>query len=249
MCTLALVAAVACNKSTSDGSKNRPARRDAGARWQECTDDARSRMEAELLARFDMTISDNRRHGLTCVTIQYARRPAFFVELVGERDGRRRRLHGVLAMDQTLPLVSLRDAKLDWAQLRGARVWFETVDLDGDGTDELLVHRSDDRYPIAEWIDLVVIREPRLVELKGPGISYDDPDIGDACQGTLTIENPSTAAVRSTPSGVRSEIESVGTAQHLVVTTTRSNGLSEHCLASGRHVFTLVGERLVELGP
>lgn len=227
---VAVVMAIACNKPDSCGSNAGSAPRDSDVRWLECTDDVRSAMEATLVARLNIAISNNRADGLTCVTIHFERRPAFFVELVGEHGGRRRRLHGVIAMDRTTALVSLQEGKLHWAQLRGAKVWFETVDLDGDGTDELVVHRGDDRYTVADRIDLVVIRGRELVELKGPGISYEDPDLGDSCRGTLAIER-------------------AGAVQHLVVTTTNSNGPSEHCLAPGRHVFALSGERLVEQTP
>lgn len=180
------------------------------------------------LARLHLAATEERVDGLTCVTIQFARQPAYFIELVGEYEGQRRRLHGVMAMDRTTEVVSLHDAALAWPQLRGAKVWFESVDLDGDGTDELIVHRGDDRLTIAEWVDVVAIRGDKLAELKGPRISYEDPDIDDACRGSVAIER-------------------AGVGQHLVVTTAQSNGRSEHCLARGRHVFALVRGSLVEL--
>jgi hypothetical protein len=39
--------------------------------------------------------------------------------------------------------------------------------------------------------------------------------------------------------------ERVGSAVHLVVTTTASTGKSDHCLDRGRHVFALEGDHLV----
>lgn len=187
-------------------------------------------MEVALLARYKLERTDERTDGLTCVTLQLPAGPAFFVELVGAHDDQRRRLHGIVAVDGTTELVPLRDAKLDWAQLRGGKVWFETVDLDGDGREDLVVHRGDARHATAEKIDVVAIREHALVELEGPKIAYDDSDLDEECRGTLAREK-------------------AGKAVHLVVDVTRSSGPTEHCMAAGRHVYELAGDRLLELGP
>ena len=224
---LALVAVAACGSSSAPSPA--PAVRDAatGARWIECTETQRAPMEALLLRRTHLVKQDGRLDGLTCVTMQLRRGPAFFVELVGIEGDQRHRLHGVIATDGTTELVPLREATLDWAQLRGGRVWFETLDLDGDGNDELVVHRGDERQPLAEWLDLVAIRGRKILELAGPRVSWDDPDIGEHCHGVITREK-------------------AGRATELVITTSDSTGASEHCLANGRHVFALDGDRLVE---
>ncbi len=189
-------------------------------------------MESRLLARHALEALDERIDGLTCVTVQFGRQPAFFVELVGSLVGshndQRRRLHGVIATDGVTELIAPRDATLDWALLRGRKSWFDTIDLDGDGTDDVIVHRGDPRDPDAEWLDVIVVRRSGLVELKGLQLSYNDPEIEQTCHGVLATEK-------------------VGSATHLVVTTTGSTGASEHCLSSGRHVFAMQAEKLVEL--
>lgn len=195
--------------------------------WIECTEASRAPMEATLLARHGLEVLDDP-DGLTCVTVQLADAPAFFVELVGATGDRRRRLHGVLAIDRTTELVPLREASFQWAVLLGGKVAFETIDLDGDGADEVLVHYDDHRQLASAWVDVIAIRGRTLREIEGPRISYEDPDLDERCHGVLARER--------TGAGVR-----------LVVTTSLSTGRSEHCLARGRHVFALEGDRLVEL--
>lgn len=223
----ALVVVAACSSPSAPSPA--PAARDAGAaaRWIECTEAQRAPMERLLLSRAHLVKADPQLDGLTCVTMQLRSGPAFFVELVGSEADQRHRLHGVIATDGTTELVPLREATLDWAQLRGGRVWFETLDLDGDGNDELVVHRGDERQPVAEWLDLVAIRGKSIVELAGPRVSWDDPDVDEHCHGVVSREK-------------------AGHATELVITTSGSSGASEHCLANGRHVFALVGDRLVE---
>jgi hypothetical protein len=223
----------ACGKREEPEPAPAPTAASAGSaaapkqKWIECTEAQRAPMQAALLARNHLAAPDEKVDGLTCVTIQLAHQPAFFVELVGTRDEKRHRLHGVLATDGSSELVPLHDAPLDFAQLRGGKVWFETIDLDGDGTEELVVHRGDELHPSAEWIDLVAIRGAALVELKGPRLSYDDPDLDESCRATLA----------TAPEGA---------VRVLVVTTMKSTGASEHCLAQGRHVFALAGDKLVQ---
>jgi hypothetical protein len=229
----AMLVAVGCGKASAPPASSAPAvatpaHADA-ARWLECTETSRAPMERVLLARHHLEKGNAWAEGLKCVTIQLAQQPAFFIELVGSHDDTRHRLHGVVATDATTELIALRETALDWAQLRGGIVSFETIDLDSDGTDEIIVHYGDQRQRAAEWIDVVAIRNGTLVELKGPRISYDDPDLGETCHGILTSEP-------------------AGASRHLVVTTTASTGESEHCLGAGRHVFAVEVDRLVELG-
>jgi hypothetical protein len=186
-------------------------------------------MEATLLARYHLEKTDDRIDGLRCVTIQLADQPGFFVELVAAQGDRHRRLLGVVGTNGTTELVGLRDGHLEWAQLRGGKVSFETIDLDGDHLDEVVVHYDDRRQDAAAWLDVIAIRGRGLAEITGPRVSYDDPDLDDdRCHGVL-------ATVRA------------GAATHLVVTTSASTGKSDHCLARGRHVFALDADRLIEL--
>jgi hypothetical protein len=223
------VALTACGKSTSTEDRA-PAAIDAAAapRWLECTESLRAPMEATLLERYKLTRDDERVDGLRCVTIQLAQQPAFFVELIGTEGDRHRRLLGVVATNGTTELVGLRDAKLEWTQLRGGKVSFETLDLDGDRADEIVVHHDDRRQDAASWIDVIVIRGRGLAEISGPRISYDDPDLDDdRCAGVLTTRR-------------------AGTATHLVVTMQSSTGKSDHCIALGTHVYALDADRLIE---
>lgn len=199
--------------------------RDAGAAaaWLECTESVRAPMERALLARYHLEKLDDRVDGLRCVTIQLARQPAFFVELNGTEGDHHRRLLGVVATDGATEVVGLRDAHLP-----GGKLSFETLDLDGDHSDEILVHHTAPHLEEGAWLDLVVLRDRGLSEIAGPRIAYADPDLDDdRCQGTLATER-------------------AGAATHLVVTTTASTGKSDHCLAPGRHVFALEVDRLVE---
>lgn len=229
---LPLLVLAACGNSAapSDG-RSEPSRREPSrVPWVECTESIRAPMEAALLARYHLAKTDERIDGLRCVTVQLATQPALFVELIATEPGadRHRRMLGVLATDGTTELVGLRDASLSWDRLKGAKVSFETVDLDGDHADEIIVHHADPRLDAGAWIDVVVIRGRGLSEISGPRIAHADPDVDDdQCDGALTTER-------------------AGPATHLVVTTTHSTGASDHCLAQGRHVFALDVDRLVE---
>lgn len=199
------------------------------ARWLECTESIRAPMEKTLLARYRLERTDERVDGLRCVTIQLGHQPAFFVELIGADGEQHRRLLGAVATDGSTELVGLRAGRLEWAQLRGGKVWFETMDLDGDRSDEVIVHHDDLRQDAASWIDVIALRGRALTEIAGPRISFDDPDLDDdQCHGVLTTQR-------------------VGAATHLIVTTTKSTGKSDHCLADGRHAFALDTDRLVEV--
>lgn len=222
---------VGCGKSSPAGSSGASDAaidaRPTGVRWLECTESARAPMETLLLGRHGLEQVDDEIDRLTCVTITLAGAPAFFVQLVGTVDGKPRRLHGVVATDGKTELVPLREARFSWAVF-GGRVSFETIDLDGDRSDEVIVHYDDRRQVIAEWIDVIVIRGTTLHELRGPRIAYEDPDLDERCHGVLSRER-------------------AGKATHLAVMTSGSAGRSDHCLESGRHVFALEGERIVEL--
>lgn len=227
----ASVAPVGCGSSPSPAPDPTETRHDASsaARWLECTESVRAPMETVLLARYHLEKTDERIDGLRCVTIQLGPQPAFFVELIGSQRERHRRLIGAMATDGTTELVGLRDGRLEWAQLRGGKVWFETIDLDGDRSDEVIVHYDDLRQDAASWIDVIALRGRGLTEIVGPRISFDDPDLDDeTCHGVLTTQR-------------------AGTATQLVVTTSSSTGKSDHCLETGRHVFALDTDRLVEV--
>ena len=180
-------------------------------------------METALTARTHLDGS-----ALTCVTIAFAGQPAYFVELTGRRGDAPVRLHGVIALDGTTELLKLSPAVARGIQIPRAMVWFETVDLDGDGTDDILAHRRDPRFERAEWLDVVAVRGDTLVEIEGPPVAYDDPDLEETCRGTLSEQR-------------------AGAATQLVVTVAASSGESDHCLALGRHVLSLSGDKLVSV--
>ncbi|MBV8761223.1 MAG: hypothetical protein JO257_28255 [Deltaproteobacteria bacterium] len=228
-----LVLVAACG--TSSAPTPAPARTGSAAprvAWQECTEAARARMEKALVAREGLERLDaeggEQMPTLTCVTMQLGHEPGFFVELVGRRGRAPVRLHGVVALDGTTELIPIAPAAARGVQIPRAMVYFETIDLDGDGTDDLIAHRRDPRLPRAEWIDVIAVRGRTLVDIEGPPVAHEDPDVDEACTGTLSETR-------------------AGSATHLVVAVSASTGESEHCLATGRHELALTGDRLVEV--
>jgi hypothetical protein len=222
-----LLALVACTGGTAPApAKHEPPK--PVAKWQECTETARAKMEASLTARMHLEKLDAEASALTCVTIAVAGQPAYFVEVTGRRGDAPVRLHGVLALDGTTELIKLSPAVSRGIQIPRAMVWFETLDLDGDGTDDILAHRRDPRFERAEWLDVVAVRGDALVEIEGPPVAYEDPDLEETCRGTLTEQR-------------------AGAATQLVVMVAGSSGESEHCLGPGKHVLALSGDRLVSI--
>ena len=233
MRVLVLIALAACSTTEAPAPAPAPVAPPqvaaAASTWAECAEPYRAKLETTLGKRHGLDRGDAAIDGARCLTIQLDRRPAFYVELIGvDERAAHRKLRGVVAFDATTELVALHDADLDWAQLEGGQASFEAVDLDGDGTDELVAHRSDDRHALDEWIDVVRVRTGSL---RGPRISYDntrfDPEEIEKCTGTL-------AQVKR------------GVALDLVLTTLTSTGKGEHCRSIGKHVFTLSGDQLVE---
>jgi len=234
-----LVAVAACGNGAAPAPKVAPAPHAALA-WQECTEVARARMETALVAREGLEKLDAEAPALTCITIQLAPSGAgsppagsvpqagYFVELVGRRAGEPVRLHGVLGLDGTTELIPLAPAASRGVQIPRAMVWFEAVDLDGDGTDDLIAHRRDPRFERAEWIDVIAVRGRTLIDIAGPQVAHEDPDVDEACNGLLTERRD-------------------GSATHLVVAVTKSSGDSGDCLGLGRHELALAGDRLVEV--
>jgi hypothetical protein len=220
-----LVAVAACSNGAAPTAT--PVPRTALA-WQECTETARARMETALVAREGLERLDAEASALTCVTIQLGPQAGFFVELVGRRDGQPVRLHGVLALDGTTELIPIGPAASRGVQIPRAMAWFEAVDLDGDGSDDLIAHRRDPRFERAEWIDVIAVRGRTLIDIEGPPVAHADPDVDETCNGSLTERRD-------------------GSATHLVVAVTSSSGDSEHCLGLGRHELALAGDRLVEV--
>ena len=197
--------------------------------WIECTEPYRAKLETTLGKRHGLDKGDAAIDGARCLTISVDHQAAFYVELIGVDDrAAHRKLRGVVGLDATTELVALHDADLDWAQLEGGQASFEAVDLDGDGTDELVAHRSDDRHALDEWIDVVRVKAGAI---RGPRVSYDntkfDPEEIERCTGTLAQEKR-------------------GAAIDLVLTTQSSTGKGEHCRSIGKHVFALSGDQLVE---
>ena len=239
----ALLAVAACGNGAAPAPAAAAAPH-APLAWQECTEAARARMETALVAREGLEKLDAEAPALTCITIQLAPQtgsPAtpqagspgapqagFFVELVGRRDGQPVRLHGVLGLDGTTELIPIGPAASRGVQIPRAMAWFEAVDLDGDGADDLIAHRSDPRLPRAEWIDVIAVRGRTLIDIEGPPVAHEDPDVDEPCDGALSARRD-------------------GSATHLVVAVRSSSGDSEHCLGLGRHELALAGDRLVEV--
>jgi len=232
------VAVSACGNGAAPASKVAPAPHAALA-WQECTEVARARMETALVAREGLEKLDAEAPALTCITIQLAPtssgsppsgspQAGYFVELVGRRAGEPVRLHGVLGLDGTTELIPIAPAASRGVQIPRAMVWFEAIDLDGDGTDDLIAHRRDPRFERAEWIDVIAVRGRTLIDIAGPQVAHEDPDVEETCNGLLSERRD-------------------GSATHLVVAVTASSGDSEHCLGLGRHELALAGDRLVEV--
>ena len=222
MWRVSLLALVACGRgSTTDPPRPAPAH--AKVAWQECTEAARATMEAALAARMHLTDG-----ALTCVTIALAGQPGYFVELTGRRGDAPVRLHGVIALDGTTELVKLAPAVARGIQIPRAMVWFETLDLDGDGSEDILAHRRDPRFEHAEWLDVTAVRGDTLVEIEGPPVAYEDPDLEETCRGTLSEAR-------------------AGKATHLVIDVAASSAESEHCLPPGRHELALAGDKLADV--
>jgi len=227
MWRVTLLALVACGRgSSSDPPRPPPGR--AKVAWQECTEVARAKMEAALTARLHLEKLDAAGSALTCVTIAHAGQPAYFVELTGRRGDAPVRLHGVIALDGTTELVKLAPAVPRGIEIPRAVVWFETIDLDGDGAEDILAHRRDPRFERAEWLDVVAVRGDALVEVEGPPVAYDDPDLEETCRGTFSEHR-------------------AGAATHLVIDVAASSGESEHCLTPGHHELALAGDRLADV--
>ncbi len=103
---------------------------------------------------------------------------------------------------------------------------FRTLDLDGDGIDEVLVSHSFEHHALArsESIDVLAIRKAKLIAL-----------------GTMSIE--SSGSNWPTCEGKASE-EKVGKATRLVVTVPATR---PDCPKAGKHFYGVVGDKLVEI--
>jgi hypothetical protein len=221
MWRVSLLVLVACGRSADRPPSPAPAR--AKLAWQECTEAARAKMEGALSARMHLSGA-----ALTCVTVGLASQPGYFVELTGRRGDAPVRMHGVIALDGTTELVKLAPAVARGIQIPRAMVWFETLDLDGDGVEDIVAHRRDPRFERAEWLDVTAVRGDTLVEIEGPPVAYDDPDLEETCHGRLSETR-------------------AGKATHLVIDVASSSGESEHCLTPGRHELALAGDRLADV--
>lgn len=216
---------VGCGSSAEPPPAPAPVVAKPAVPWVECTEPYRAKLETTLNKRHGLDHGDKAIDGARCLTITFEHQPAFYVELIGVDDrAAHRKLRGVVGLDATTELVALHDAELDWAQLEGGQASFEAVDLDGDGTDELVAHRSDDRHALDEWVDVIRVRGKTM---RGPRISYDntrfDPDEIEKCTGSLAQQG-----------------------HELVLTTLTSTGAGEHCRPIGKHVFSLSADALAE---
>jgi hypothetical protein len=139
----------------------------------------------------------------------------FYVEVV---DGE----SGIVALDGSdLVPFTARD-KAVFTGVRDS----QTVDLDGDGVDEIVetMHR-DPHEPMSgteTWLEVRRIRDRRLVSLTGPYTSVTRQDLG-TCRGEVRL------------------------AGRTIVVTVETTGLPpSDCLTAGTHTFALTQNAIVE---
>lgn len=162
-----------------------------------------------------------------CAAGSFGKR-AFFIEAVDNhfvgtnRIMVRRRL--IVTRDGGV-LASAPDEK-ELSRLEDHSFTYRTLDLDGDGVDEVLIGDSFSHHALAQSESIAVfgIRKAKLVAL-----------------GTMTIETGG----RSWPTceGKQSE-EKVGKATRLVVTVATTQ---PECRKAGKHYYGVVGDKLVEI--
>jgi hypothetical protein len=129
---------------------------------------------------------------------------------------------GVLADDGTTELVAFARRALpdDHAVIACA-----TVDLDGDGVEEIVETLRETRHAgTTEWIEIERITGARLATIRGPYTSVDHDDLG-GCAGELRLAG-----------------------QTIVIEVAHAPGIPpSDCLAAGPHAFALDDNAVVEI--
>jgi len=148
--------------------------------------------------------------------------PGFFVEVVDRDEDHH---VGVVSVDGRITLVPFEIE--DQRTIATSVIECATVDLDGDGIDEVVEtwrKSAHDRMGSDTWLEVRRIVDHELMTIRGPHTSVFHPDLGSC-----------TAEVRL--------------AGHtIVITVERSSDLPpSDCLAAGTHTFALEGDEIVEI--
>jgi hypothetical protein len=159
--------------------------------------------------------------------------PGFFVEawdnrFTPDRSLVRHRL--IISYDDGRDLASAPDVD-EGLRLDDHRWQFRTADLDGDGTDELVVsHNFDHHGHSASTASVIVVDDRKLVQPTDDPIVFalGEPDEPERCTGKLT----------SQPAGKLTQV---------VTQITKTKGAP--CPDRGRHVYGLRDGALVEVTP
>ena len=144
--------------------------------------------------------------------------PGFYV--IAESDGARRA--GVLASDGTTELVAFaRRITEDGLDV----VACATVDLDGDGVEEVVSTLRETRHAgTTEWIEIERLTGRGLATIRGPYTSVDHDDLG-RCTGELRLAG-----------------------QTIVIDVEHAPGIPpSDCLAAGPHAFAIDDDAIVEV--
>ena len=167
--------------------------------------------------RVDAIASHLRAAVVRCVPGRFPT-PGFYI--VAATDAAHRA--GVLADDGTTELVTFtRRIEEDGHDF----VASATVDLDGDGVDEIVSTLRETRHAgTTEWIEIERISGTALATIRGPYTSVDHDDLG-SCTGELRLAG-----------------------QTIVIDVEHAPGIPpSDCLAPGPHAFALDGDAIVEI--
>jgi hypothetical protein len=160
--------------------------------------------------------------------------PGVFVEATVVSDEPTQHM-GVLAADRKTQIVKLVGEPIAPGELDGSGATYAAHDLDGDGIDEIVASwGSDRRGYVVSNVSVYRVKKDKLVRAGDPvPVSYDDsaaePDKMTSCEGNHAVE----------PAAKGKQIA-------ITVTTISGKPEASNCLAKGKHVFALVGDKLVE---
>jgi hypothetical protein len=148
--------------------------------------------------------------------------PGYFIEA---SDSNLLRRTGILAASDLAEIVRFTDEGQH--MVATSIVDSATVDLDGDGIDEIVEtwrRRAHGRMGTANWLAVRRIADRSLTRIAGPHTSVSHPDLG----------------------GCTAEVQLAG--HTIVITVARSSGIPpSDCLSAGVHTFALDGNAIVEI--
>jgi hypothetical protein len=157
--------------------------------------------------------------------------PGWFLQATYEADAETYGASGIVATDGRTELVRHNAEAISWSDHYDLSARYQAVDLNGDGVDEL-VKLEDDTHHGYQTLSASVlyVRDGKLAEIDGPLVSYDDsavqlqPGSVNACEGAVTVHG-----------------------RDIVIIVRARRGRPDGCLALGKHVFELRGDKLVEM--